>query len=429
MTKPTKRRALRRQILVTFILQLAMISFAAIIGLIITNYLLVNVLVEEALKREASHYWALVDGDQDVAMANSLNLTGYLLPRDIDTVPIEPSTLEPGLHKLVSDRFNLYYLTERNEQKMLLLFNHSGVNSLIAFYGVLPLGIVLLVLYISLWVGYRITARAISPTVALATAVSQLDPKQPQASEVSPAILPTYADNDVVTLAEALEAFIERNEAFRERERAFTRDASHELRTPITVIKMATSVLKGLPPISPQQNKLVEKIDRATADMGELTEAFLTLAREADLSLETELVSVNDIAQELIEQLMPLVDQKNIALKINQIEEASYRGSAASLKIVLSNLIRNAINYTDEGEATVYVYQDRVEVVDTGPGISEVKLDVIFELWNRDHEHTQSGFGVGLSIVKRLCDQAGWIIDIESQKGQGTRVVLRFKHA
>lgn len=424
--KQPKRRALRSQILVTFMLQIGMISFAAVIGLFITNYLLVNVLVEEALKREADHYWQLLERQPDATMANSLNLTGYLLPRDQEQFPFELTSIQPGLHKLESERFNLYHLTVKDDQTLLLLFNHAGVNSLIAFYGVLPLAIVLLVLYVSLWVGYRFTARAISPAVMLATAVSELDAKHPDPKTISPQILPAYADNDVVTLAEVLEKYIERNEAFRQRERAFTRDASHELRTPITVIKMATSVLKGLPPISPNQTKLVEKIDRATSDMTELTDAFLTLARESDMSLDVSWISVNKAVDELVEQLAPMASAKGLELKVKHVADTGFEGSAAALKIVLSNIIRNAINYTEQGYAEVLVYERRVEVRDTGPGISEQKLGSVFELWARDHEHTKSGYGVGLSIVRRLCDQSDWTIRLDSKKNVGTIVTLEF---
>jgi len=95
---------------------------------------------------------------------------------------------------------------------------------------------------------------------------------------------------------------------------------------------------------------------------------------------------------------------------------------------VLGNLIRNAVNYTQNGEVSVTVEADKVTVKDTGVGMSGAELGNAFEPFYRADESRGliKGHGLGLSIVKRLVHQFGWSISVYSRPGEGTSISVAF---
>jgi signal transduction histidine kinase len=96
------------------------------------------------------------------------------------------------------------------------------------------------------------------------------------------------------------------------------------------------------------------------------------------------------------------------------------------MQVVVSNLLRNACSYTDEGRIDVILEQDRLTVRDTGIGMSEDSTARAFEPFYRADPARPQGTGLGLSIVRRLCDRFGWKVELESELGTGTSVTIRF---
>ena len=90
------------------------------------------------------------------------------------------------------------------------------------------------------------------------------------------------------------------------------------------------------------------------------------------------------------------------------------------------NLLRNACHYTDRGRIVVRLAADRIEVEDTGVGMTAEELQRAFEPFFRGGEHRDGGQGVGLTIVRRLADRFGWPVELQSEHGRGTRATIRF---
>lgn len=405
-----------------FLVQSFFIAIAAVIGLASVHQLLGRVLITHALEEEAEHYWSLIDMDRNVALANSLNLRGYLLPRDTDTLPAEIGDLHNGHQTLEGHEFNAVYASTREGQTLLLLFNKAGVEGLIALYGIAPLAAVLIALYIIAWLTYRYVHSTLSPTVYLARAVSKLDPSEPDSQTVMPDALPNNADTDVLALSNALTAYIERSNQSLERERNFSREASHELRTPITVIGMALTVLAE-EELSTRARGALGRIKRANADMSELTTALLTLARETEQPSAIE--DPLPLIQEQRARYAPLARDKGLDLSLVIEDEPQFGVPRHVLTIVLGNLLRNAIDYTDSGQITLLIRKDEIAVRDTGPGLTDEQIEQIVEPWVSLAGQRRSGVGIGLSIVRRLCDLCGWQLRMRSTLGRGSEFALQ----
>ncbi len=409
----------------TLLLQAAFIGAAAVIGVFLSSVLLEGLLVRQALRDEAEFFWASRESDPGHPLPATLNLTGY-----IGDVPDALASFGPGYHDWADGQVDyVVYVDDRDGQRLYLSFDRSGVARLATFFGLLPLAMVLLVLYVSTWLGFRASRRAFSPVIALARRVRELDPQTPDPAAFGPAELPADADEEVRELAAALARYSQRLNDFIERERHFTRDASHELRSPLTVIQMAAGMLLADPSLGEAGQRSAQRIRRAARDMEELIGAFLLLARESEAGLPVESICVNDLVTDEIERARLLAEGRPVTSSITAECRLHLDAPEKVLSVLVGNVLRNAFSYTDAGEVTVEIRRDGVLIRDTGVGMAPDKVREMYEPFVRGDAGRRGGHGVGLTIVRRLSDRFGWPVEISSQLGVGTRVEIRFPGA
>lgn len=213
----------------------------------------------------------------------------------------------------------------------------------------------------------------------------------------------------------------------------FTADASHELRSPLTAIKISMDVMLSHPErIHPKDVKKLAAISSATAQMNHLVEDLLFLARtdtfEPRTNQEWLPIALNDLLNELVEFLEPSATAKGVSLKQDIGVYVSVFGDRRQLTRLFSNLLENALQYTPTAGKVVLslARQHRhcvVSVQDTGIGIPEHQLSQIFNrFWRADQARSQreGGTGLGLSIAVAIATQHGGQITVSSEVGQGS---------
>jgi signal transduction histidine kinase len=353
-----------------------------------------------------------------------LNLTGY-----IGDAPAEIASFPPGFRDWDDgQRRNVVYVSEHAGERLTLVFDRSGVARLAVLFGLLPLAFVLLMLYLSTWLAFRASRRAFSPVVALARQVRGLDPSAPEPRRLDRTPL-IDADDEVQELADALARYSERLREFIARERQFTRDASHELRSPLTVIRISSELLLADEKLSDAGRRAAERICRAAGDMDELTKTFLLLAREAEVGLPTTPLCINDVVAEELARARLVAQDKAIESRLIETHRLRIDAPERVLASLIGNLLRNAFSYTDRGTVEVRIDADAVVIRDTGVGIAAERLAHIDRPFVRGESAQRGGHGIGLSIVRRLSERFGWPVSIESEPGVGTRVEIRFPGA
>lgn len=370
------RAGIRRKIWVGFVLQLAAISFAIILGVYGAGFILKDVLINRALVSEAGHYWQRVAKDPAAQLPDTYNLRSYLLAPGAapDNIPMALRRLSLGYHRVVTAGVeDLVHVSDGPPGRLYLVFKQEQVNRLALLFGFVPFMLVLLIIYATTWITYRASRRAMSPVIALANTVRSWDPKKPDLDALLPDHLPANSDGDVETLGRALHGFASRIEEFVERERNFTRDASHELRSPLTVIKIAADVLEE-ETLSPFGQRSTMRIRTAARDMEALIEAFLLLAREGDTGLPEEDFSAVEVVREEVESAQPLLEDKPVEIRVVEPAELGLHAPPRVFAVLIGNLIRNAIQYTPQGTVTVTIDADEVSVADTGIGMSEEEV-------------------------------------------------------
>ncbi|HVF34116.1 MAG TPA: HAMP domain-containing sensor histidine kinase [Candidatus Saccharimonadia bacterium] len=419
---------LRGKLWIAFVLQLAAISAATALSVFGAWIVLREVLIQRALADETGHYWQRLERDPAAPLPDTYNMKSYFAPAgELRSVPPALQPLPPGYHSAdLRGKDDLVYVSDGPGGRLYLVFDQEQVDRLAFWFGFVPLSVVLLVIYSTTWFTYRVSRRAISPVIWLANQVREWDPKQPDFRALAPGNLPREADTDMRVLAESLHGFGLQIEDFVERERNFTRDASHELRTPLTLVKVAADVLLSDGELTPYAERSVWRIKRATRDMEALIESFLILARAGDVGLPDDDFVVNAVAAEEIDRARALLDGKPVAVEL--VEHASFalHAPARVFSVMLANLLRNACSYTERGHITVTIGPDSVEVSDTGSGMTPEQLARVFELYDRAGRTGGRGYGIGLTIVKRLSERFGWPIELASEPGVGTTATLRF---
>jgi signal transduction histidine kinase len=422
-TRPDSDSRVRAWLGQAFMLQVALISIAAVVGVFVASALLEGVLIRAALNDEVTHFWRQRDVDPAFQLPNTRNLRGYF----DDAAPAELRVMAPGYHEWTSQGLDFVVnVTERDGRRLYLVFDRTNVSRLAAYYGLVPLAAVLLVLYVSTWLGFRRLRRAVSPMIALARKVRELDEDPANIERVQSLQVPEDADEEVRELTDALLRYSKRLAHFLERERQFTRDASHELRSPLTVIRIAASILLEDRDLGESRRRTAQRIQRACHDMEELTNAFLLLARESETGLPMEAICVNDLIAEEVERAKLLAADKPVTAEVRSTHRVYVEAPEKVLSILLGNLLRNAFSYTDAGQVTVEIGAGKVSIRDTGVGMAAEKIEEMFRPFVRGEGNRRSGHGVGLTIVRRLSDRFGWPVNIVSDPGAGTTVEISF---
>ena len=414
-----------------FFLQALLISIAVMLSVFFAKIVLEEVLIKQAIKQEADYFWQHYSNDTSFPLPDTLNLTGYLNIEDLPEVVLKRFPEQTGFHEY-EDNTNRFvvYLSDINKRRLYLVYNRGQVDSLAAYYGIFPLALVLIVLYLSLWFTYRFSRRTISPISQLARHINEIDFSSPSFSSADFSLLQDdkfllAPDDDIQVLYDAIMHLGERLESFITRERNFTRDASHELRSPLTVINIAADMLLSEQELSAPALKTVHRIKRAVSNMEELTEAFLLLARESDQELSQDKVCINDVVQEEIDRAQLLIQDKDLAINFSPENRLYTQAPDKVVSVIVGNLLRNAILYTDEGAVDIKIISNKVIINDSGKGIPEQQVNDLFKPYYRGNNNT-SGYGVGMTIVKRLTDRFNWPIEINSTAGLGTSIEVQF---
>jgi signal transduction histidine kinase len=240
------------------------------------------------------------------------------------------------------------------------------------------------------------------------------------------------AGDEVARLSSTLNAMIERLETSFGALRRFTADASHELKTPLTV--MRADVERAMSPISSSTEQAValEEALQQLTRMADLVDSLLTLARadEGRFDLHREPVALASLAREVVETARLLGEDAGLTIDAPIIEETDVLGDLTRLRQLFLNLVTNAIKYTPRGgrvEISLIRSGDQavLVVLDSGIGIAAADLPYIFErFWRADRVRSRAsergGFGLGLAICQWIAQAHGGTLAVQSRLGRGS---------
>lgn len=421
------RHSLHSRIIFSFCLFGVILGTAYATAVYISLDLIDDHLIDNRLREEVDYFANHYKHHHLLPRSTSPYISAHLGQESMPLYLIDlVKRLDEGLHEAYSgpDEYHIAVQKLPNEKYLYLLYEVSALEfteKRKLNIGFVLLGGVILITLLGWWIGRLTSRKVIAPVIHLSDQVNKSGPEN----------MPTDLSKDFIadevgTLAAALEQSMKRIEDFVGREHQFTRDASHELRTPVTVIKGAVEILRNkLNSDDESVLRPLDRIQRQVTNMENIIEALLWLSREELTPDSPKMISVLPLVRDTLEENRRIIVGKSIDINLVTEGNPVLSVPAPLFQIALTNLIQNAVRYTSNGHITVCVHDDRVLVSDTGSGIKGSDLDQITQPHFRGTD--SNGFGLGLSLVKRLCDRAGWQFEIESEVDCGTTVYMIFK--
>jgi heavy metal sensor kinase len=278
--------------------------------------------------------------------------------------------------------------------------------------------------------GWFLASNVLSPIDRITRAASQIS-----AQDLHQRLNMKLPNDEVGRLAATFDTMLARLDTAFEQQKRFIADVSHEMRTPLTILKGDVEVALNRPRTADEYRQTLAMVNQTTDRLNTLVEELLLLAR-ADSNrypLKIETINLAQLLTHEVSSLMAQAVRKQVSLHLNSPDNIPMQGDPAKLSRLFRNLIENAIKYSP-AEASVTITaqqikeQVRVDIADTGPGIPPEHLAHIFERFYRadkarshaEADAAGSGAGLGLSIVQWLAQAHGGKIVVASKVDQGT---------
>ncbi|HDR9510443.1 two-component sensor histidine kinase [Burkholderia cepacia] len=324
-------------------------------------------------------------------------------------------------------KWHAYVLTDATRGRTVRIFeqrtHRSDLSAEVARRVARPLAFALPVLAVLTWLAI---GRSLTPLRTLSEAIEARSP------DSLDAIGTKGIPDEVRPLVAALNTLLQRLRGSLARERAFTSDAAHELKTPLAALKVQAQVaLTARDPDRQRRamQRVVEGVDRST----HLADQLLALARlDETVPVPGEDVDLARVVQTCINDHQARADRKRTSL-ISRVDGPVIAHAPSTLvRVLLDNLVDNAIKYgRDQGCVEIASWQDAgaisLQIRDDGPGVSDEDLSRLQDRFFRGVDHDESGSGLGLSIVGRIVAKLGGsltYVDGLNGKGFGVRVTL-----
>ncbi len=227
----------------------------------------------------------------------------------------------------------------------------------------------------------------------------------------------------------ALNGLFSRISAMMHRERRFTSDAAHELRSPLAALQVQSEVIQLAADDEAMRTHALQQLDAGITRATRLVDQLLTLSRvEADDARSAfQSVDLQRTLQDTLIAQLPLADNAGVTLRLHAQAEPVIQGHPLLLSLLVRNLLDNAIRYTPAGsDVDLWLEANSLRIEDNGTGVSEADLQRLGERFWRPAGQEKSGSGLGLSIVRNIAHLHDMQIAFNQRQGGGLCVTLRW---
>lgn len=411
LSVPISPQPLARRIVIAFTLMTLVVSGMFALSIVAIVHFVEEHLISQELSRELDGILRDKVADEQVTRLDSKtrfygsHLPGYSIPPLL-------TELEDGFSEVVTKDMAIYvFKRTANDHAYLLVREQEDFEAREqVLFDVVLAGFLLSV--VGAWgLGWLLARRVMAPVIHLEEQVRHMDQLQP----LAPNLAAYYPQDEVGQLAAAFDSTLGQLRHSLERERLFTSDVSHELRTPLMIIASSCELLLEGTNLQPRQREQLTRIERACAEMRDLVQTFLILARSGpEQGHMAGNATLAQVADEQCKRWAPQMNAKGLNFSVREEGSDTARYNLTFLRTVMSNLLRNALHYTDTGSVTLVLETRGFRVEDTGAGIAQEQQERIFQPFTRGPQARGEGLGLGLSLVKRICSYEQWNVEVNS---------------
>ncbi|OLT31456.1 two-component sensor histidine kinase [Actinomadura sp. CNU-125] len=289
----------------------------------------------------------------------------------------------------------------------------------------------------SLGIGWVLSGRALKPVRAIARTTEEI-----QATDLSRRIRLSGPRDELRELADTVDSMLDRLDSAFQAQRRLIDDASHELRSPLAIIRANLDTVLSAPDADePDRRRAVDVVDRATTRMTRLVEDLLATARRSAPALDDADVDLAAVAHESVEEFGSLASVRGLSLEPRIRDGLVLIGDHDALRRAVGNLLSNAVRLAPEGSAITigtgvagsWLW---VAVGDAGPGLAPHEQDRVFDRFyrgardrrtrDRDRATGDRRTGLGLAIVRQIVETHQGQVRLFSAEGEGSTFVLWF---
>ena len=313
---------------------------------------------------------------------------------------------------------------------MLVTISYSEITATMMELNYQGLLLIAVIVVLSVFLGYILATVLVKPLARVTKSIEDLTDGY-QNDEIS---VPDYTETELIT--DAFNKMLARMKVLDESRSEFVSNVSHELKTPMTSMKVLADSLvgqQGVPEELYQEflQDITAEIDRENRIITDLLSLVKMDKKTADLSIQH--MDINQLLEDILKRLRPIADKRSIDLILDSFRPVEADVDEIKFTSAISNLVENAIKYNvDDGWVRVSIDADHkyfyVTVADSGMGIPEDSLERIFERFYRvDKSHSREigGTGLGLAITRSTIAMHHGVIKVFSREGEGTTFSVR----
>jgi signal transduction histidine kinase len=395
---------------------LASVCFLSLLTIVVyySNEALEDALLNTQTDFELENIRELLAQNPDAPLPGSASLSVYLESRRATRpIPEHLAGLDPGVHHdLELDGKAYHVLVAANgDDRIYIQYDVTEIeHSEELLHLILAVAWVVL-LVIVFFISRILSSKLSGPIAQLADELSRIDPDQRGVR-----LGERFADDEVGRIAQAFDSYTAKMDDYVEKQMAFAAMASHELRSPLTIVQTSADLIasrRADPDILPH----LEKIQRASSGMANMIHALLAVTRDRPTDQPRERVALRPLVEEILESQQPEIRAKQIDID-NRLDAGTVvEADPTLLTVVLTNLIRNGVKHGGKSSIRIDMQDQVLSIADSGIGIDPESLQRIFDFGVRGQN--SQGYGIGLYISRLVCDYQGWSLALEPNPGGG----------
>ncbi len=388
---------------------LASMFFLSLLTIVVyySNEILEDELLAKQTNFELKNIQNLLSQDPDTPLPSSASLGIYLASRQ-DSRPIPEHLIEltDGVHHdvKVADKAYHVMVAPNADDRIYIQYDVTEIERSEEL-----LSNILLVAWIVLIVVMFFIARILSKKLSRPIAQLSQDLSRINPDERGIRLSDRFEDDEVGKIAQAFDSYTSKMDSYVEKQIGFAAMASHELRSPLTIVQTSADLI-AYRDNDPEIKPYLEKIQRSSANMANIIHALLAVTRDQPTRNAGQNTQLQPLVEEILDAMKNEIRAKQIEIENSLAPEIYIKADKTLLTVVLTNLIKNGVKHGRDSSIRIEMEGRVLSITDSGIGIDSDELQHIFEFGYRGQN--SQGYGVGLYISKLICDYQGWSLDL-----------------
>ncbi|MDH3760053.1 MAG: HAMP domain-containing histidine kinase [Gammaproteobacteria bacterium] len=410
-----------RRIMISMLL--ASVFFLSLLTIVVfySNEILEDDLLDKQSEFELYNILELLAVDPNASLPRSANLSIYLQSRQQrQPIPDYLAHLGDGVnHDIkIDDKSYHVMVTPIGNDRIYIQFDITEIERSEELLEII-LVIAWVVLLVLIFVIARILSKKLAgPIQQLSQELSRINP-----DERGIQLSHHFEDDEVGQIAQAFDSYTQKMDSYVEKQMAFAAMASHELRSPLTIVQTSADLIASRyddPGIQPH----LEKISRALANMANMIHALLAVTRDQPTRNTVQQVALHPLIDEIVDAMAPEIKAKKISIDNAIDADISIEADRTLITVVLTNLVKNSVKHGQQSSISIDMQGPLLIITDSGLGIDSEALQHIFDFGYRGQN--SQGYGVGLYISKLICDYLRWGLELAPNPEGGIIARVRF---